>query len=82
MTEPANAGERRREKGGEAVVPESVDAASSKLVYLCLDEANGATITELTETLDMKKLALYSVLGSLSEKGLVEKRGETYHVSD
>jgi DNA-binding IclR family transcriptional regulator len=41
---------------------------------------DGATVTELTETLDMKKLSLYSILGTLADEGLVERRDETYHV--
>jgi DNA-binding transcriptional ArsR family regulator len=74
--------ESRESAASEAAVPTEVDAASSKLVYLCLEEAEGATLSELTETLDMTQLTLYSVLGSLREAGLVEKRGETYHVVD
>jgi predicted transcriptional regulator len=66
----------------DAVVPPGIDAESSKLVYLCLDEMDGATVTELTETLDMKKLSLYSILGTLADEGLVERRDETYHVVD
>ena len=30
----------------------------------------------------MKQLTLYSVLGSLRQEGLVEKRGDTYHAVD
>ena len=76
MTEP------RESDASAAVVPTGVDAASSKLVYLCLEESAGATLAELTETLDMKQLTLYSVLGSLRQEGLVEKRGDTYHAVD
>jgi predicted transcriptional regulator len=80
MTRPGRVGDRAGDD--DAVVPAGIDASSSKLVYLCLEEANGATLAELRETLDMKRLALYSILGSLRERGLVEKRDETYYVVD
>jgi DNA-binding IclR family transcriptional regulator len=63
-------------------VPSELDAASSKLVYLYLATREGATITDLAETLGMRKLGLYSVLGSLVERDLVERTGETYRVAD
>ena len=61
-------------------VPSELNAASSKLVYLSLATKDGASITELAESLGMRKLSLYSVLGSLAERDLVERSGETYHV--
>jgi DNA-binding IclR family transcriptional regulator len=63
-------------------MPSELDAASSKLVYLYLATREGATITDLAETLGMRKLGLYSVLGSLVERDLVERTGETYRVAD
>jgi sugar-specific transcriptional regulator TrmB len=66
----------------DTTVPAGLDATSSKLVYLCLAEADGATITELAETLDMRKLALYSILGSLADRGFVEREGEAYRLVD
>ncbi len=66
----------------ELTVPSSLDATSSKLVYLCLAEGGESTVSELAETLDMRMLALYSVLGSLVDQDLVERRGETYHLRE
>lgn len=64
----------------DVTVPPTLDATSTKLVYLCLAETGEATITELADTLDMQKLALYSILGSLADHELVEQRGETYRL--
>jgi DNA-binding IclR family transcriptional regulator len=64
----------------QVTVPSELDAASSKLVYLYLATKEGASITELSTSLGMRKLSLYSVLGSLAERDLVERSGETYRV--
>jgi DNA-binding IclR family transcriptional regulator len=61
-------------------LPEEIASASAKLVYLYLDHAGPATVSELSAALDMRKLSLYSVLGALAEEGLVDRDGETYTV--
>ena len=66
----------------EVTIPPELDAASSKLVYLRLAVAGEASVTDLAETLDMRKLALYGVLGSLADRGFVERTGETYRTVD
>jgi predicted transcriptional regulator len=53
-------------------VPEELVAADSKLVYLFVTVAGGATIDELHSTLDIKKISLYPVLETLSDRGLVD----------
>lgn len=63
-------------------VPSELDAASSKLVYLYLATRDGASISELADSLGMRKLGLYSVLGSLVERDLVERTGETYRLAN
>jgi DNA-binding transcriptional ArsR family regulator len=62
-------------------LPEEITSASAKLVYLYLDRAGPTTVSELSAALDMRKLALYSVLGALVDQGLVDRDGETYALS-
>jgi DNA-binding IclR family transcriptional regulator len=66
----------------EPIVPPSLDAASSKLVYLALAERGEATISTLASALDMQLLALYSILGSLADENMVERDGETYRLCE
>ena len=62
-------------------VPDELESTEAKLVYLYLEAAGSATIDEVNETLTMKKLAVLSVLGSLSSRGLVRKDGDCYAVA-
>lgn len=59
-------------------LPESVETAEPKLVYLYLSVVEEATIEDLSETLGMKLLTLYPLLSTLTEDDLVERRGETF----
>ncbi|EMA31710.1 helix-turn-helix domain-containing protein [Halobiforma nitratireducens] len=59
-------------------LPTELESAQAKLVYLYLEATGGATATDLTSALSMKKIAILSVLDSLSSEGLVEKRGTEY----
>lgn len=59
-------------------LPTELDSPQAKLVYLYLEAADGATASDLTEALSMKKIAILSVLNSLSSQGLVEKDDATY----
>lgn len=62
-------------------IPDGVDSARAKLVYLYLATAERATVDELANHLDMQKMALFSVLGTLSADGLVECDGDRYHTA-
>jgi len=62
-------------------VPARLDSPQSKLVYLYLEATDGATVDDLKSALSMKKIAVLSVLSSLSSDGLVEKDGDTYVAS-
>jgi DNA-binding MarR family transcriptional regulator len=62
-------------------VPDDLESAQAKLVYLYLDVADGATIDELGEILAMKKINILSVLNSLSSAGYVERTESTYVVT-
>ncbi|MFC4541091.1 MarR family transcriptional regulator [Halosolutus amylolyticus] len=59
-------------------LPTELDSPQAKLVYLYLDATGGSTVADLKETLAMQKIAILSVLASLSKQGLVAKEGETY----
>lgn len=61
-------------------VPETIDSAQAKLVYVCLEAADGATIEDLTETLAMKKIDVLSVVHALERDGLIESREGEYVV--
>ncbi|SDR26291.1 MarR family transcriptional regulator [Natronobacterium texcoconense] len=59
-------------------LPAELESPQAKLVYLYLEATDGATATDLTDGLAMKKIAILSVLNQLSSEGLVEKTGTTY----
>ncbi|WP_266077135.1 helix-turn-helix domain-containing protein [Haladaptatus caseinilyticus] len=54
----------------------------TKLVYLYLHVANGATIEELHEVLGMQYLELYSALRVLRERDFVRDEQSTYRCCD
>ncbi len=62
-------------------LPSELASPQAKLVYLYLDATGGGTLEELKETLSMQKMAILSVLSSLSNQDLVEKNGSTYVTS-
>jgi predicted transcriptional regulator len=62
-------------------IPTEIDADGSKLVYFFLDVRGAATVAELSESLGMTKLSLYSILDTLSTKELVEGDGWTYETA-
>lgn len=59
-------------------LPTKIRSPQGKLVYFYLEATGGATLNELNETLAMKKMAILSVLNSLSSHDLIEKDGNTY----
>lgn len=61
-------------------LPPAIRSPRAKLVYLYLEAADGAAVDELNQILSMKKIAILSVLRSLSNAGLVEKTGVEYVV--
>ncbi|GAB3664854.1 helix-turn-helix domain-containing protein [Halopiger thermotolerans] len=62
-------------------VPDEIESAQAKLVYVYLAATGSATVDELRETLALKKVTLLSVLRSLMRIGVVEKDGSTYVVT-
>lgn len=63
-------------------VPDGLESAQSKLVYVYLQATGGATTDELGERLSMKKINVLSVLNSLSSDGYVEQAGSEYVVAN
>ncbi|PGF16902.1 MarR family transcriptional regulator [Natrinema sp. CBA1119] len=63
-------------------VPDDLESAQAKLVYIYLEAADGATVEELGEILAMKKIDILSVLNSLSSADYVTQTGATYVVAN
>lgn len=59
-------------------LPETLNTAGSKLVYLYLKIETEATINELHMALGMKKITLYSLLQTLTATELVDQEGAMY----
>lgn len=59
-------------------LPETLNTAGSKLVYLYLKIEDEATINELHTALGMKKITLYSLLQTLTATELVDQEGAMY----
>lgn len=74
--------QKQRQEGRIGPVPDDLESARAKLVYLYLEAADGATIEELGEILAMKKINALSVLHSLVDAGHVEKRESAYAVAN
>ena len=59
-------------------IPEEITSPEAKLVYLYVDAAGPVGVADLNETLAMKKIAILSVLNSLTSRGLVEPTEDGY----
>jgi DNA-binding IclR family transcriptional regulator len=63
------------------VVPATVESAEGKLVYVYLDRAGWATPDRIATALSLPKLSVLGVLGTLADRGLVERSGGRYRVA-
>jgi len=63
-----------------AQVPPELDSPGAKLVYLYLSTDGAATVGELQSALGMTKIALYGILQTLGERGLVDRDGQRYRI--
>jgi len=63
-------------------VPDDLESARSKLVYLTLKASGGATAQELGDLLSMKQINILSVLNSLSSSGYIEQSESEYVVAN
>lgn len=61
-----------------ASLPAELESAKAKLVYLYLSTAGDATLADLQQDLGVKRLSLYGILGTLRERGLVKRDGDSY----
>ena len=59
-------------------IPTDLRSPRAKLVYLFLSMNGTTTITELQESLNMKKISLYSILKTLQKQELISKDGDRY----
>ena len=59
-------------------LPDGLTAADSKLVYLFVTVSDGATVNDLQAALDIKKISLFPVLDTLSQRGLIERIEDEY----
>lgn len=59
-------------------LPPELQSPRAKLVYLYLTTNGDATVSEMGESLGMKKLSLYSILKTLRKEGLVACEGDRY----
>jgi len=59
-------------------IPTSLQSPRAKLVYLFLSTNGTATINELQDGLNMKKISLYSILKTLQKKDIISKDGDRY----
>ncbi|HMB50955.1 TrmB family transcriptional regulator [Natronoarchaeum rubrum] len=73
-------GDTRSETTVDAL-PDELDSPRAKLVYLYLSVAEDAALADLQETLDLKKITLFSILDTLQRRDLIEHEGETYAVA-
>ncbi|AZH23878.1 TrmB family transcriptional regulator [Haloplanus aerogenes] len=59
-------------------VPDDLTSAESKLVYLFLTATDGASIDELHDALDIRKISLFPVLRTLTERDVIAREGAIY----
>jgi predicted transcriptional regulator len=59
-------------------VPDDLTAADSKLVYLFVAVSDGVTVDDLQSSLGLKKICLFPVLDTLSERGLIARDDDEY----
>jgi DNA-binding IclR family transcriptional regulator len=63
---------------GAPALPPELQSPRAKLVYLYLTTNGDATVSEMGDSLGMKKLSLYSILKTLRKEDMVACDGDTY----
>lgn len=63
---------------GRLAIPEELESASAKLVYLYLDVKGEASIHEIGADLDIRMITLCDLLATLENRGLVTRDGDSY----
>lgn len=64
--------------GAAPALPPELQSPRAKLVYLYLTTNGDATVSEMGDSLGMKKLSLYSILKTLRKEGMIDCDGDTY----
>jgi DNA-binding MarR family transcriptional regulator len=64
--------------GPDVRLPGVLESPQAKLVYLYLATNGESNVRELATGLSASKLALYGVLSTLEDRGVVERDGERY----
>ena len=59
-------------------LPPELQSPRAKLVYLYLTTNGSATVSEMCDSLGMKKISLYGILKTLRKEGLIDHDDETY----
>lgn len=67
-----------RTRSGEVSLPRELESPRAKLVYLYLSTRGEATVESLRDGLDLEKITLFSILDTLTSRGLVRKDADTY----
>ncbi|MFB6236617.1 MAG: TrmB family transcriptional regulator [Halopenitus sp.] len=63
---------------GHAAMPPELQSPRAKLVYLYLSTNDGGTVSEMADSLGMKKIALYGVLKALRKQDLVDRDDDRF----
>ncbi|WP_380675710.1 TrmB family transcriptional regulator [Salinigranum sp. GCM10025319] len=75
--DPTSTTDHRPTGGDERIdIPDAVSSSEAKLVYLYLAVRGTVTVDELGAALDLPKLALFSILGTLGEYDLIVRDGD------
>jgi predicted transcriptional regulator len=59
-------------------LPPELQSPRAKLVYLYLTTNGHATVSEMGDSLGMKKMSLYSILKTLRKQDMVTRDGDAY----
>lgn len=59
-------------------IPEELDSARGKLVYLYLDFTGESSLDELSTALDLPLITLCGLLETLEGRGLIVREGDRY----
>lgn len=61
-------------------VPDSLESARAKLIYLYLRTCGNSTLEDLHEDLDIPILSLYSLLDELEGRDMITRQGRFYRL--
>jgi len=59
-------------------LPPELQSPRAKLVYLYLTTNGSATVSDMCDSLGMKKMSLYSILKTLRKQDMIARDGDAY----